>query len=65
LEKERKKRIALMPDKVFEGDFLEVKENIPGIVNTASAVLLLIRSKEKMTFQNESKCIINVCNCKN
>jgi hypothetical protein len=52
LEKERKERIALMPDKVFEGDFLEVKENIQGIVNTASAVLLLIRSKRSKTDQN-------------
>jgi hypothetical protein len=27
LQKERKERMALMPDEDFEGDFLEVQEN--------------------------------------
>jgi hypothetical protein len=38
LKKERKKRMALTPDEDFEGDFLEVEENIQGITNAASAV---------------------------
>jgi hypothetical protein len=38
-EKERKERMALMSDEDFEGDFLEVQENSPGIANAASAVL--------------------------
>jgi hypothetical protein len=33
----RTKRMALMPDDDFEGDFLEVEENIQGIVNATSA----------------------------
>jgi hypothetical protein len=45
LEKERKERMVLMHDEDFEGDFLEVEENIRGIAN--AAVLLLIRSKER------------------
>jgi homoserine acetyltransferase len=47
LQKERKERMVLMHDEDFEGDFLEVEENIRGIANAASAVLLLIRSKER------------------
>jgi hypothetical protein len=39
--------MALMPDEDFEGDFLEVEENIQGVANAASAVPLLIRSKER------------------
>jgi hypothetical protein len=35
LQKERKERMALMPD---EGDFLEVQENTHGITNAASPV---------------------------
>jgi hypothetical protein len=38
LQKERKERMALMPDEDFEGDFLEVQENSQGIVNAASGV---------------------------
>jgi homoserine acetyltransferase len=47
LQKERKEKMALMPDEDFEGDFLEVQENNHGITIAASAVLLLIRSKER------------------
>jgi hypothetical protein len=47
LQKERKERMALMPDEDFEGDFLEMDENIQRIAKAASAVLLLIRSKER------------------
>jgi homoserine acetyltransferase len=43
----QKERMALMPDEDFEGDFLEVEENIQGVANAASAVPLLIRSKER------------------
>jgi hypothetical protein len=32
----QKETMALMPDEDFEGDFLEVKENIQGIANTVS-----------------------------
>jgi hypothetical protein len=39
LQKERKKRMTLMPDEDFEGDFLEVQENNHGITNAASGVL--------------------------
>jgi hypothetical protein len=39
LQKERKETTALMPDKDFEGDFLEMQENNHGITNAASAVL--------------------------
>jgi hypothetical protein len=42
LEKERTERMVLMYDEDFEGDFLEVEENIQRIANAASAVLLLI-----------------------
>jgi hypothetical protein len=38
LQKERKK-MALMPDGNFEGDFLEMQENNHRITNAASAVL--------------------------
>jgi hypothetical protein len=38
LQKERKERMALMPDENFEGDFLEMQENNHG-TNAASAVL--------------------------
>jgi hypothetical protein len=48
LQKERKERMALMPDGDFEGDFFQVEENIQGIANAASVVLLLIRSKERI-----------------
>jgi hypothetical protein len=34
-----KKKSALTPDEDFQGDFLEVEENIQGIANAASAVL--------------------------
>jgi hypothetical protein len=47
LQKERKERMALMPDEDFEGDFLELEENVQGTANAASAVLLLIRSKNR------------------
>jgi hypothetical protein len=57
LQKERKERMALMPDEDFEGDFLEMQENNHGITNAASATASDLR--------NESKCIINVCNCNN
>jgi hypothetical protein len=39
LQKERKERIAFMPDENLEGDFLEMQENNHGITNAASAVL--------------------------
>jgi hypothetical protein len=39
LQKERKERMALMPNKNFEGDFLEMQENNHEITNAASAVL--------------------------
>jgi hypothetical protein len=66
LQKERNERMALMPDEDFEGDFLEVQEN-QGITNAARAVLYCFDPKSgmKRTFENESKCIINVCNCNN
>jgi hypothetical protein len=35
LQKERKERTALTPDEDFEGDFLEVEENIQRIANAA------------------------------
>jgi hypothetical protein len=35
----RKKKMALMPDENFEGDFLKMQENNHGITNAASAVL--------------------------
>jgi hypothetical protein len=38
LQKERKERMALMPDENFE-DFLEMQENNHGITNSVSAVL--------------------------
>jgi hypothetical protein len=41
LQKERKERMVLMPDEDFEGNFLEVEENIQGIANAARAVLLI------------------------
>jgi hypothetical protein len=39
LQKDRKERMALMPDEAFEGEFLEVQENTHGITNAASPVL--------------------------
>jgi hypothetical protein len=39
LQKDRKERMALMPDEDFEGEFLEVQENTHGITNAASPVL--------------------------
>jgi hypothetical protein len=39
LQKERKERMALMPDEDFEGDFLEMQENNHGITNATSAAL--------------------------
>jgi hypothetical protein len=39
LQKERKERMAFMPNENFEGDFLEIQENNHGITNVASAVL--------------------------
>jgi hypothetical protein len=39
LQKERKERMALMPDEDFESDFLEMQENNHGITNAASAAL--------------------------
>jgi hypothetical protein len=39
LQKERKERMALMPDKDFECDFLEMQENNHEITNAASAAL--------------------------
>jgi hypothetical protein len=38
LQKERKERMALMPDEDFEGNFLEVQENTHGITNAPSPV---------------------------
>jgi hypothetical protein len=38
----QKEKMALMADEDFEGDFFEVEENIQGIANAASAVLLQI-----------------------
>jgi hypothetical protein len=35
----KKKRMPLMPDENFGGDFLEMQENNHGITNVASAVL--------------------------
>jgi hypothetical protein len=55
LQKERKERMALMPDEDFEGDFLELEENVQRTANAASAVLLLIRSKNRY----ENVCIYN------
>ncbi|XP_068905317.1 uncharacterized protein [Tenebrio molitor] len=48
--------MALMPDADFEGDFLEVQENIRGIANAASAVLLPLRSKERYEKQYAIFC---------
>ncbi|KAJ3638962.1 hypothetical protein MTP99_002290 [Tenebrio molitor] len=45
-----------MPDADFEGDFLEVQENIRGIANAASAVLLPLRSKERYEKQYAIFC---------
>jgi hypothetical protein len=42
LQKERKERMGLMPDEDFEGDFLEVEENVQGISNAASKGVALI-----------------------
>jgi hypothetical protein len=56
LGKEEKKKMALMPDADFEGDFLEVQENIGGIANAASAVLLPLRSKERYEKQYAIFC---------
>jgi hypothetical protein len=39
LQKERKERMALMPDEDFEGDLLEIQENNHGMTNAASAAL--------------------------
>jgi hypothetical protein len=39
LQKERKERMALMPDEDFEGDFIEMQENNNGITNAESAAL--------------------------
>jgi hypothetical protein len=39
LQKERKEKMALMPDEDFQGDFVEMHENNHGITNAASAVL--------------------------
>jgi hypothetical protein len=36
LQKERKERMALMPDEDFEGDFLEIQENNHGITNAGT-----------------------------
>jgi hypothetical protein len=59
LQKERKERMALMPDRDFEGDFLEVQENNHGITNATSAVLYCFDPKSgmKMTFENGSTTI--------
>jgi hypothetical protein len=48
--------MALMPDADFEGDFLEVQENIRGIANAATAVLLPLRSKERYEKQYAIFC---------
>jgi hypothetical protein len=48
--------MALMQDADFEGDFLEVQENIRGIANAASAVLLPLRSKERYEKQYAIFC---------
>jgi hypothetical protein len=45
LQKGSKKRMALMPDEDFEGDFLKLEDPKSGM---------------NMTFENGSKCIINV-----
>jgi hypothetical protein len=39
LQRERKGRMALMPDENFEGDFLEMQENNHRSTNAASVVL--------------------------
>jgi hypothetical protein len=39
LQKERKEKMALMPDEDFEDDFLEMQENKHVITNAASAAL--------------------------
>jgi hypothetical protein len=56
LQKERKERMALMPDENFEGDFLEMQENNHGITNAASAVLY--RSDVKMTFETDQNTLL-------
>jgi hypothetical protein len=38
LQKERKERMALMPNEDFEGDFLEMQENNHGITNAATVL---------------------------
>jgi hypothetical protein len=71
LQKERKERMALMPDEDFEGDFLEKQENNHGIIPTLQGRLsidsVLIRSQKRYEndLRNGSKCIINVYNCNN
>jgi hypothetical protein len=45
-----KRKNRFNPDEDFEGDFVEVQENTHGM---------------KMTFEDGSECIINVCNCNN
>jgi hypothetical protein len=61
----QKERMALMPDEDFEDDFLEVEENIEGIANAPSAVLLLIRSKERYENYFRKWIKMHYCNCKN
>jgi hypothetical protein len=60
LQKERKERMALMPDENFEGDFLEMQENNHGITNVASAVLYWFdpRSDMKMTFETDQNALL-------
>jgi hypothetical protein len=60
LQKERKERMALMPDEDFEGDFLEMQENNHGITNAASAVLYWFdpRSDMKMTCETDQNALL-------
>jgi hypothetical protein len=63
LQKERKERMALMPDEAFEDDFLEVQENNHGISIATSAVRS--RERHENDVRKRIKCIINVCICNN
>jgi hypothetical protein len=60
LQKERKERMALMPDEDFEGDFLEMQENNHGITNAASAALYWFdpRSDMKMTCETDQNALL-------
>jgi hypothetical protein len=73
-KRKKKKRMPLMPDENFGGDFLEMQENNHGITNVASAVSLRIdpRSDMKMTFETDQNALLtyviatidsSICSC--